>query len=183
MADRMAAEIWIGGAIPESLIDILCERIRDAGVSLDYGQAPFKPYTAQELLEAAAEHDGLLRLCDSEVAWGEFEDLEACLFENDIPYTRKSDGKYEHDPVVVEFRPESGLHECTANKAMQPVVEVESLTQAVQTLDEAMKLLRDNHSLVAGVQATEKALRMLREQLPPRLPPLKSLEIVVPEGG
>ncbi len=177
MADRMAAEIWIGGPIPEPLVEALCGHIRDEALSLDYGEASFEPRAAEELLEAAAENDGLLRLCDDEVAYGEFTDLEPWLQEHGIPYTRRSDGKYEHDPVVVEFRPESGLHECTANKALRAVVEVQPLRKVVRRLRAAMAVSAKKKPKKARRQI-KRALKLLTRHMPPELPPLLPLEIV-----
>ncbi len=176
MADRMAAEIWIGGSIPESLVEELCGHIRDEGVSVDYGEASFEPHTARDLLEAATTDSDLLRLCDDEVANGEFPDLEDWLLENSIPYTRKSDGKYEHNPVIVEFRPEEGLHECIANKALEPVVPVEDVREAADLLKTAADLLREN-SFVQGAVQVSRAFDKLQEALPRELSPLPPLTI------
>jgi len=177
MADRMAAEIWIGGSIPESLVDEFCGHIRDEGVSVDDDESPFEPRTAQDLLEAATANGNLLRVFANEVANGEFSDLEAWLQEHDIPYTRKSDGKYEHDPVVVEFRPEEGLHEMIANKALQPVVPVEPLRKVVRRLQAATALPAKKKPKKAR-KRVQRALKLLTRHLPSELPPLLPLEIV-----
>ncbi len=177
MADRMSAEIWIGGSISESLVDEFCGVLRDESLSPDYGEASFEPHDAEELLEGTLKDSGLLRLCDDEVAYGEFGDLETWLQEHDIPYTRKSDGKYEHDPVVVEFRPESGLHECTANKALQPVVPVEPLRKVVRRLQAATALPAKKKPKKAR-KRVKQALKLLTRHMPSELPPLPPLEIV-----
>ncbi len=178
MADRMATEIWIGGPIPESLVEEFCGVLRTESLSLDYGEAPFEPQDAKELLEGAAGNAGLLRLCHDEVAYGEFSDLESWLQEHDIPYTRKSDGKYEHDPVVVEFRPESGLHTCTADKGLEPVVSVKPLRKVVRRLQAAMAVPAKKKPKKARKQV-KRALKLLTRHMPPELPPLPPLEIVV----
>ncbi len=177
MADRMSAEIWIGGAIPTSLVKDLCGYIRSEDLSLDYGEESFEPYTAADLLKGTPR-GGALRLCSDEVAWGAFQDLEDWLRENNIPYTRKSDGKYEHDPEVVEFRPEEGLHECIANKALEPVVSVEKIRKAVATLRTATEFLAGGHDQIRqGASKTEAAIYQLQEALPPELPPLPPFEV------
>ena len=178
MADRMAAEIWIGGSIPESLVEEFCGVLRTESLSTEYGGEPFEPQDAKALLEGAAENGGLLRLCHDEVADGEFSDLESWLWEHDIPYTRKSDGKYEHDPVVVEFRPESGLHACTANKGLEPVVPVKPLRKVVRRLQAAMAVPAKKKPKKARKQV-KRALELLTRHMPPELPPLPPLEIVV----
>ncbi len=203
MADRMAAEIWIGGSIPESLVEEFCGALRDEALSLDWGEASFEPQDAEELLEGTLKDSGLLRLCCEETPMGEFHDLEFWLQSNDIPYTRKSDGKYEHDPAVVEFRPEEGLHEMTANKALEPVVTASSLEPVRDKLETAMDLLhraakahekgqdmpRDlltsGNRLVRdmvdrlGRKAVEQAMGQLTKAMPPKVPPLPPLKILV----
>jgi hypothetical protein len=111
------------------------------------------------------------------VAWGEFGDLEPWLQEHGIPYTRRSDGKYEHDPVVTEFRPESGLHECTANKGLRAVVELQPLRKVVRRLQAAMAASAKKKPKKARKQV-ERALELLTRHMPPELPPLPPLEIV-----
>ncbi len=207
MADRMAAEIWIGGSIPESLVEEFCGTIRDEGLGLNYGEESFKPQDAEELLEGTLKDSGVLRLCCEEVAWGEFQDLEFWLQSNDIPYTRKSDGKYEHNPMVVEFRPEEGLHEMVANKSLEPVATASSLEPVRDKLETAMDLLRRAakaheegqdmpHDLLTsgnrlvrdtvdrlGRKAIEQAMGQLTKAMPPKLPPLSPLRILVDASG
>jgi hypothetical protein len=182
MADRMSAEIWIGGSIPESLVEEFCGVLRTESLSPDYGEASFEPQDAEELLDGTLKDSGLLRLCDDEVAYGEFDDLETWLQEHGIPYTRRSDGKYEHDPVVVEFRPNSGLHACTANKGLQAVVEVQPLRKVVRRLQAAMEASAKKKPKKARKQI-KQALKLMTRHLPPDWPPLPPLEIVADAPG
>ena len=46
MAERMAAEITIGGTIPSSLVPELCRTIIEEGVSHAWGDAPFCPLSS-----------------------------------------------------------------------------------------------------------------------------------------
>lgn len=42
---------------------------------------------------------------DDEAAWGMFEELGTYRMEQNIPFDRVSDGKYEHSPEFHRFRP------------------------------------------------------------------------------
>ena len=94
MADRMAAEIWIGGKLPRSLLDEF--PIDDLRV--DWDENPVDR-TSEETLLAGREDDHL-HFCDCEAAYGEFQELEGWLREHNIPFQRQSSGKYEYDPCV-----------------------------------------------------------------------------------
>ena len=91
MAERMAAEITIGGTIPASLVPQLCRTIIEEGVSHAWGDAPFHPQSAADLLEILS--DGLLWLCDDQANWGQLDALERLLQEHNVPFDRKSGGK------------------------------------------------------------------------------------------
>ena len=84
MAERMAAQIWIGGRLSANQVDELCGAIATEGVSLDWGDRRFCPSTPQDLLQARVEHHDsrVLWLCDGQASWGEFDDLESFLQEH-----------------------------------------------------------------------------------------------------
>ena len=178
MSDRMAARIFIGGKIPEILVEPLCDQIRGVA-SLEYGCEPFEPRAAEDLMGALEDQgDGvrLLVLYNEEASWGEFQELEEFLREHEIAYTRHSDGKYEYDPCIVEYRPGRDLVELAANKSLEPVVLVSDAQKILGQLDEAAKH-DHNRRTGAAEAALMKARRMLRKLLPPELPPLESFEI------
>jgi hypothetical protein len=74
MADRMAAEIWIGGRLPRSLLT----EFPIADLRVDWDATPFDSSTEQGIL-AARNENGLLHFADCEIAWGEFTELENWL--------------------------------------------------------------------------------------------------------
>ena len=167
MSDRMAAEIWIGGKIPATLVPDLCAAIRTEGLATQWGDAPFKPTCAEELLAVSCECPQapkrlLVWLCDDEQPWGEFEALESFLQEHNIPYDRYTDGRYEYDCELVQFRPGLGLQCCVTNKAGQPLVDRAEVA-AVLTL-----LERSQHA---------RAVNKLRKLLSPTVPALPSFAI------
>ena len=63
MAERLAAQIWIGGKLSADLVDELCGVIATQHVSLEWGDGQFNPSTPQELLQARIEHR------DNQVLW------------------------------------------------------------------------------------------------------------------
>jgi hypothetical protein len=179
MSDRMAAEIWIGGKIPMSLVPALCAAIDDEGVSLEWGDAPFRPSTADDFRQALREDDQaarLLWLCDEEAGGGVFEKLEAFLRKHEIAYTRQSTGHYEFDPETVHFRPGHPLASQATNAAGQPVVPASELTAVADLLATALDPSERN-SAVDSWSLVRTARQLLQEQLPPALPPLEALEI------
>jgi len=179
MSDRMAAEIWIGGKVPMSLVPALCAAIRDEGVSLEWGDAPFRPSTADDLRQALREDDHAVRLlwlCNDQAGGGVFEELEAFLREHEIAYTRQSTGHYEFDPEMVYFRPGHPLAPLATNAVGQPVVPVSELTLVADLLAAALDSSRSD-SAADTWSLVRTARQLLQEQLPPALPPLETFEI------
>jgi len=175
MSDRMAAEIWIGGKLPRSLL----ESFPIDDLSLDWDNSRLASSAEADIL-AARDDGGLLHLADIEAAWGEFQELEAWLREHNMPFRRQSEGKYEHSPEIVEFRPDlkrkKSRDVCiTASHDGKPIV----LAAAVQAIADRMaKLKADRRSETKRLQVWEKLLRKLVRILPPQLPPLPKFEIV-----
>lgn len=178
MSDYMAAEIWIGGRISPSLVANLCAAITKQCVSLEWGDAHFSPGTQQDLLEARQKKEdvSLLWLCDDQARWCEFDALERFLRENGIAYTRRSDGKYEYDPEVAEFRPEQGTISLLTNNVGEPIVPVSALTAIDAAVTQVLELPH-TASKQTIVSATQSAQRLLRERLPAVVPPLERFEI------
>ena len=71
MADRIPAEIWIGGKLSRSLLD----EFPISDLKLDWDETPFDASSEEGILSARDE-SGLLHFADCEIAWGEFSDLE-----------------------------------------------------------------------------------------------------------
>jgi len=179
MSDRMAAEIWIGGKVPVSLVPALCAAISDEGVSREWGDAPFRPSTAEDLGQSLREDDHgvrLLWLCDEEAGGGVFEELERFLREHGIAYTRQSTGRYEFDPEVVHFRPGHPLAPQATNAAGEPVVLASELTPVADLLAAALDSSRSD-SAADSWSMVRTARQLLQEQLPPGLPPLEAFGI------
>ena len=80
MADRVTAQISIGGTLPASAIPGLIEAIQAEGFSTEYDGPPFEP---DELVDGEA-----LTLCAHEVAWGVFRDLELFCRTHRLAYSR-----------------------------------------------------------------------------------------------
>ena len=70
MSDRMAAEIWIGGKLPRSLL----KEFPISDLRLDWEETPFDASSEEGIL-AARDKSGLLHFADCEAAWGEFRDV------------------------------------------------------------------------------------------------------------
>ena len=179
MCDHISAEIWIGGNIPEGIVPAFCTAITDDGVALEWGESSFPPKTAGDLKTSLRENDKhvrLLWLCDDQASWGQFENLERFLREHQIPFTRRTEGRYEYDPEIVEYRPVYGAITLAANHAGQPTVVAADLEPVEHLLDAAIKLAEtDSGANIVSLMQT--ALTLLREQLPRPLPPLEPFSI------
>ena len=80
MADRVSAQITIGGIIAASALPGLIAAIHDEGLSTEYDGEPFEP---GELVSGYP-----LTLCAHEVAWGTFRILEAFCRTHRLAYSR-----------------------------------------------------------------------------------------------
>jgi hypothetical protein len=174
MADRMAAEIWIGGKLPRRLLD----EFPISDLRLDWDETPFDSTSERGILSARDE-SGLLHFADCEAAWGEFQELEGWLRENDIPFQRQSSGKYEYDPCFVEFRPDlpgkPDRYTLTTESGV-PVIGREEIEKAMRGM---AKLVDDKkRSAEKRLRAWERIYRQLSRSVPPKLPPLPAFEIV-----
>jgi len=113
MSERFATWIQIGGKVPRSKINQLLKAIAAAGVSLEWGDAPFTPNSADDLL--AARKDEYLELCDDEASWGQFPELEQACRKLKLAYTRCTDGGCAYDAERVDWRP--GMKEPQARRS------------------------------------------------------------------
>jgi len=174
MADRMAAEIWIGGKLPRTLLD----EFPISDLRVDFDENPFDATTEEGILSARDEA-GLLHFADCEAAWGEFQELEGWLREHNIPFQRHSSGKYEHDPCLVEFRPDlPGTPDryTLTNQDGAPVVRNDEIEKAMKSME---RLANDRkRSAEKRLLAWERIYRRLSRSMPPKLPPLPPIEIV-----
>jgi len=184
MSDRIPAEIWIGGRITASLVPGLCAAIADEGVSLEWGDARVRPTGADDLNDAMKENAQGVRLlwfCDDEASYGEFDILESFLREHEIPFTRRSEGRYEYDPETVHFRPGRGLTRCLTNAAAQPVVEVAEVTPVEELLTAAIEQRQQGSDLDCW-SLVVTAQQLLRDHLSADVPPLEPFQIEAAEA-
>lgn len=142
MADCMAAEITIGGPIPQALVEGLCEAIGHDGPALDWGDGNFEPKSADDI-RGALTGPGLLVLRDDQAAWGKFDAIEGFCVEHGISFDRDCDGKYEYPAEHVRFR-----------KGMSEPLEEEAIDGNAVINKSALARIRD----VAKSARTEDAL-------------------------
>ena len=100
MSERVWAKIEIGGTVSRPQLTRLVQ---------EFGVLPLSVVEADALsidLEMVPpEAVRFLELEDSEARGGQFEELEAYLVEQAIPFDRASDGTYEYGPDIRRFRP------------------------------------------------------------------------------
>ncbi len=168
MSDRIPALIEIGGPIPRALVPKLLRRIKAEGLRWNWCEEPVAASTPEELLTELKRHDSeVLSIGDDQAAWGEFE-LEDFLMEHNITFDRRSDAKYEHDGLLVQFRP--GMKEPAERLATQDG----EATLRLDDLRPIQKLLRKgkHHEALAEL-----------DKLLDAIPPLPPLSIVPAHPG
>jgi len=181
MADHMAAEIWIGGKMNASLVSEFCNAISEQCVSLEWGGSHFQPSVTADLMDHRRElgNAQVLWLCDDQARWGEIAALEAFLQKHNVPFTRQTDGKYEYDPEVLEFRPGREPTSSTTNKSGEPVIPISTLTELAKGLDAALSTA----TRAEMARQIWDARRFLESCLPPALPALESFEVITQESS
>lgn len=176
MADRMAAEIWIGGRLPRSLVD----EFPISDLRLDWENTPLASSSEADIL-AARDDDGLLHFADNEASWGEFQELEGWLREHKLPFRRRSEGKYEYSACEIEFRPDlKGKRNRDVYVTTSPEGAPTVFVSEVEVITTRMaKLVGDRkRSATQRLESWERLLKRLTLVLPPKLPPLPAFEIV-----
>jgi len=103
MSEYFPAEIHIGGPISRAALPDLFRAICAEGVSLkDYDG----PQATEESLEEAFREGQVVRLCDAQACYGQFDALEAFLVEQRIHFDRHSDAFCEFSAENVHYRGE-----------------------------------------------------------------------------
>ena len=160
MSEHLCAHITIGGKLERSHLPELLKAITEAGVSLEWGDCCFRPATETDLLEA--RKNGQIFLCDEQARNGEFEELELTCRRLGLAYTRYSEGKYEYDPEIVDWRP--GMKEPLIRRSSNSS---EAIYVPASEVKKALQHLEAGH--------VRKAKNLLRSLCPevPKLPVFK----------
>ena len=161
MSSRFCASIRIGGRIERSKVEPLLREIRAAGVSLEWGDAPFLPQNVDELMEGRGDRH--LWLCDEQANYGEFTELEASCRRMGLSYSRHGEASFDCDSELADWRPgmKKPLVRTGSNvNSRDSYVPIEAVRRAVGFLE-------------AG--QSDKALHALRQFCPdiPELPPFE----------
>jgi len=161
MSSRFCASIRIGGQIQRPKVEHLLRVIREAALSLEWGDAPFLPEDANELMEARG--DKHLWLCDEQANYGEFPELETACRKLKLAYSRHSEASFDCDAELADWR--SGMK--------KPLVRTGSNINSVDTYVPTDAVRKATALLDVG--HAEKALGALRKLCPdvPELPPLE----------
>ena len=103
MSSRFCASIRIGGKIKRSKVEPLLKEIRAAALSLEWGDAPFTPQNADELLQACG--GSWLSVCDEQANYGEFPELEPACRKLGLSYCRHGEASFDCDAELADWRP------------------------------------------------------------------------------
>ena len=163
MSDRYCAWIRIGGRIERSKLEPLLGEIQASGVSLDWGDAPFEPTSADALVDA--KKDETLQLCDDQARNGEFPELEEECRSLGLAYTRFCEAWCGYDAEIVDWRP--GMKEPLVRRGSN------------ENSDAVLLRMNDVKEALTALEAgrTEEAIAKLRG-LCPQTPDLPPFEVV-----
>jgi len=159
MSDRFWGKIWIGGPMPDDLI----QEFRD-----QLGQAGFLNRD-DDLVDHADGRDGELTFEDDEATYGCFGDLEEWLILNGIDFNRQSDGYCEYTPCLVAFRKDVGQKEFILDHDGYHIMRV----------DDVLRLIDQNPRFRANM---DDLILKLREENGQEIPSLRPFfGIVAPQ--
>lgn len=177
MSDFRAAQITIGGCLSRAIVPSLCSTIRLQRVALDWGDEPFLPQSAEELLAARQTIDGesVLRLLDAEARHGRMEPLEAFLRKRRIPFDLQTEAGFDGGETLTVYRPEVG--ECSL-----PLHDGELVTAALPVWEFAETLTAFRKQLYRGPrrqlrQQCDEVMERFQRIIPVRPSPLPAFEI------
>ena len=177
MSDHLAAQITIGGCISRAFVPGLCTALAAQRAALEWGDAPFTPTTVEELLAARQMIDGetVLRLYDSQARHGQFVQLESFLLKRRIAFDRRTEGRFDHAPELVAYRPDE--EQCLfVTDGDEIVVPAAPLWELADALSDFRRQLRRDPRIVTR-ERFEELLARFRRHLPPRPTPLGAFEI------
>jgi len=179
MSEPIPACISIGGKIPCKLVSALCQAIRAEGLALEWGDAHFKPTSADDLRDACRELEGvnLLWLCDDSANWGRFNVLESVLVENDIAFDLQSDGKAEYDADLTVFRSGGKPIRILTNADGEPMVFAKSLAPVREALEQVVIAVWRG-KFPQYLRSLRAAQAALTAALPPAIVPLTPFDVV-----
>jgi len=120
MSECFWGKIYIGGDVHKDLLKDLYDKIIDE-VSYLEKISPKQSYSSWFKRYIAK---GVLVFEDSEARYGQFEDTEAFLEQNNIPYIRQSSTYGEFEPEMVYFNGDKKITLITNNDNM-PIVQVD----------------------------------------------------------
>ena len=179
MSEPIPTEISIGGRIRAELVSGLCKAIADDCVSLEWGDAYFRPETAEDLLAACQEFDGVrvLWLCNDQANYGRFDVLEGFLEREKISFRHKSDARFDFDAEVVDYRPDVGHVSYSSDNSGQPLIPLTTMTTIAAAIDQATNTAEGQTALEL-LRRLRNIQQLMHEAMPVVVPPLEPFEIV-----
>ena len=138
MADHIYATITIGGDVPYEKIKGLAEAIATEGIfEIGTGRRMTNSDDVEKYLLACAQVNKNPTFYDDQAPWGQFEDLEEWLKENDIDFDRDTEPSYEYDGETQAYRHETEeVYVYLHNASDHPVVKENVLVNWVKWLQE-----------------------------------------------
>ena len=165
MSDHFAGHIEIGGPIPRAVLAELIRVIEAEGASLeDYGG----PQANKKEIRAALCESEVVRLCDDQARYGQFDVLEAFLVKHRIHFDRFSEAFCDFSAEAVYYRGGKEAVVLPADQSGHVLLTFEEVTGILddKSLDDGGKLKALRH-LVARPETEPLApIRFLEPKLP-----------------
>jgi hypothetical protein len=179
MSEPIPTEISIGGKIRADQVPGLCKAIAEECVSLEWGDAYFRPETAEDLLAACQQFDGVrvLWLCNDQANYGRFDVLEGFLEREKISFRHKSDARFDFDAEVVQYRPQIGKVCYASENSGQPLIPLKTMTSIAEAVDEAANTAEGQTALEL-LRRLLNIQQLMHEAMLVVVPPLEPFEIV-----
>ena len=161
MGDYYSGSITIGGRLPAARLDEFLKTLGTQGVTLDWGETPFRPTSESQLREALTE-EGYLHFKNDDLRNGCYENLKEWLMTHHLGFIRRSSSYGEYPAEEVHFRKGMALRSYATDENGQTLIHQHRVDRACRALERGRPDL---------------AYRLLCEAIPTHLPPLPPLTI------
>jgi len=133
MSDRFSAQILIGGNLPKAKVPDFLKALEADGVRHEWGEHYIRAEEGEQALTKSeyGRENGtkVLRFCDEEACYGQFEKVEEFCEKNKLSFDRNSEAYCSYDAETVSFRP--GHRDCRfSDQNGNPLVPVSAITRA-----------------------------------------------------
>jgi len=192
MADRFAAEIWIGGKVSNTkrlfpddpddnttILQGLIGALHEDGASHAYGDTAIEPNcTDWDGLAKYLDDESLLHLKNDQAVNGEFPETEAFCVEHDIEFDRNSDHYCEYDAESAYWRPgQEGVIVMYTDANGREIIAGDTVRQALAKITE-FETNAIEHNQKPKWEDLFLGIRLLNDACPEQADKMETFEII-----